>query len=629
MSDAISTATPAQLAPSPEIQRELDGWNTSTENRAEPVVTSNPMADVGLVTLKESKWGIVKDAHTKKSVLQKMRKKEKKIKKRKDSQQLHLQRCMKAREQQYTDTAQKLARKQAAKEATIGIIISAAVLIPFVELVLCRAILLPLFDTSDDRAGATNPPCHNAVYDSMRLGLTNDSPWSELCDREYFRYIALVYWVVTVLSGIGTEVIVGTFILGNLSKQSGEQLWLYAQFLFSLCAVVAFQGAASHAVYSLPFLVGGLWKFGFPETVGSMSLFLKSDNRCSPKALCHFFNAIGTLCHHSSAALLICLLLTGLQPLTRPIIACIIPLIWQHIFVPTKYMNNTVYVLIELVLDIYFQMEVLTNLEYFQGPTGMPQTYANPFGDYDPLVFRCAIGMLWAHELYLTSASLGLIAGLMETKDDEQIHSHGVTGALGSLLKSVNIDPLGDTFSAPEDENELLVAQFMLFDKDKNGTLDVHEVSEALGGVFDDFTVATLISRYDFEEENEEDTKLSFDEFCVMIESAKTIQRNFSLLDVDGDGAASMKEVKRALYLTFPKDDVKALLEDKKYEIQHRENTCVTFDEYCLIMDQLLDLARSDEHGEVEEWQDAFGGNTAVNRLQGEEWQRKLKDQQV
>ena len=38
-------------------------------------------------------------------------------------------------------------------------------------------------------------------------------------------YRALVYWVVTVLSGIGTEVIVGTFILGNLSKQSGEQLW--------------------------------------------------------------------------------------------------------------------------------------------------------------------------------------------------------------------------------------------------------------------------------------------------------------------------------------------------------------------------------------------------------------------
>ena len=96
---------------------------------------------------------------------------------------------MKAREQRYTNTAKKLARKQAAKEATIGIIISAVVLIPFVELVLCRAIFLPLFDTSDDRVGVTNPPCHNAVYDSMRLGLTNDSPWTELCDREYFRYM--------------------------------------------------------------------------------------------------------------------------------------------------------------------------------------------------------------------------------------------------------------------------------------------------------------------------------------------------------------------------------------------------------------------------------------------------------
>merc|ERR1712166_783107 len=555
MPEATSTATPAL----PDVQLELDGWKTSTEKGAEPGVTSSPKADAVAPKLARTNTqtyrGIVKDAQTKKSVLRKMRKKEKKVKKRKDSQQQQLQRCMKAREQRYTNTAKKLARKQATKEATIGIIISAVVLIPFVELVLCRAIFLPLFDTSDDRVGVTNPPCHNAVYDSMRLGLTNDSPWTELCDREYFRYIALVYWVVTVLSGIGTEVIVGTFILGNLSKQSGEQLWLYAQFLFSLCAVVAFQGAASHAVYCLPFLVGGLWKFGFPETVGSMSLFLKSDNRFSPKALCHFFNAIGTLCHHSSAALLICLLLTGLQPLTRPIIACIIPHIWQHIFVPTKYMSNTAYVLIELVLDIYFQMEILTNLEYFQGPTGMPQTYANPFGDYDPLVFRCAIGMLWAHELYLTSATFGLVAGLMESKENGHIHSHGVTAALGSLLQSVNVDPLGDTFSAPEDENELLVAQFMLFDKDKNGTIDV-----------------------------------------------------------DDDGQCQMKEVKRALYLTFPKDDVKALFEDKEYEIQQRENSAVTFDEYCLIMDQLLDLARSDEHGEVEEWQDAFGGNVESPR---------------
>ena len=37
MPDAISTATPAPLAPSPEIQRELDGWNTARENGAEPI----------------------------------------------------------------------------------------------------------------------------------------------------------------------------------------------------------------------------------------------------------------------------------------------------------------------------------------------------------------------------------------------------------------------------------------------------------------------------------------------------------------------------------------------------------------------------------------------------------------
>ena len=35
MPDAISSATPP--AHSPEFQRELDGWNTATENRTEPI----------------------------------------------------------------------------------------------------------------------------------------------------------------------------------------------------------------------------------------------------------------------------------------------------------------------------------------------------------------------------------------------------------------------------------------------------------------------------------------------------------------------------------------------------------------------------------------------------------------
>jgi len=260
----------------------------------------------------------------------------------------------------------KMKQKRALSEGIAFLLVSFILLAALIEMSV-RWIVTPLVEESASVSWEASPAsayqsriqqCYSSKHEVMGFGMTDSSPVASLCQREFMEYLCLIIWMVIVVSGLGTEVLVGTFALRNMDPESGETFWMIAQFLFSLCAVVALLGASQQSPFCLIFLVMGLWKFGFPETLGYATKARKAyreNGLLSVAFMGHASNCWGTLMHHSSAALLIAVLLTGLTPLTRAITSSIIPLILQHVFVVLRYVDTGLYTVILLMLDVYFQ----------------------------------------------------------------------------------------------------------------------------------------------------------------------------------------------------------------------------------------------------------------------------------
>ena len=173
------------------------------------------------------------------------------------------------------------------------------------------------------------------------------SATDHLGDLAFRRYVAFVVAATCVISGLGAEIVIGKAIVSALSTKSGT-LWHFSQLLFSLFLIIAILAAGEHNTMALPFLVAGLWKFGFPETIGC---FLEARTigfrNAAPmerlRASCAFLDGLGTLLHHTAGVLFVVEVLVGLAPLNRPMIAASIPLVIQHWFVLLRYRNSLLY----------------------------------------------------------------------------------------------------------------------------------------------------------------------------------------------------------------------------------------------------------------------------------------------
>jgi hypothetical protein len=294
-------------------------------------------------------------------------------------------------------------------------------------------------------------------------------------DHQFITFVTLNLWVVLVTSGIGTELIVGAFMVKHLTREQVQRTWEYVQFMFPLFAFLAFIGAGHQSPFAIPFVLVGLWKFGFPETVGYLSKAL--DDR-GLLAFSNLLNGLGTFLHHSSAALLICILAMGLAPLTRPMTSCILPLILQHLVVLVKYQSFGIYCILEVVLDTIFQWECLFNAQLFYGEHGMPLSASMPFKVVDPLVIRSMVGMFMAHWLYLLAAALSIVHGWIPEKAPIDVPSEQLnTWAAGFALVRAQSGSKSTTRSlkhkrphTPTD-TELLWHLFNRLDTDRSGVV--------------------------------------------------------------------------------------------------------------------------------------------------------------
>lgn len=115
---------------------------------------------------------------------------------------------------------------------------------------------------------------------------------------------------------------------------------------------------------AIPFLVLGLWKFGFPETILTMHMALNDLGSNVADWTIDFLNAVGLVVHHGAASLLICMLLVDVIPAGRRVVEPILILLMQHWFVLLRYVNRILYTILVLTLEVVFQWVVISNFQY-------------------------------------------------------------------------------------------------------------------------------------------------------------------------------------------------------------------------------------------------------------------------
>ena len=228
---------------------------------------------------------------------------------------------------------------------------------------------------------------------------------NELGDLAFRRYVAVVCATTCSITGLGSEVVLGVKLVAYISSDAGTVAWHFAQLLFSLFLTVAIM---SQSAFGLPFLVFGLWKCGFPETIGYFIMarnigFLnkRADERA--RAIACFLNGLGTLLHHNAGVWTVVCLVTHLAPFTRPILAPCLPLVVQHWMVLIKYHSQSTYVLVQLLLEVAWEFEVFANIRNVSNENG-----------FDRVVRPAALVMLVSHWLYLLAALVDLLAPRLE-----------------------------------------------------------------------------------------------------------------------------------------------------------------------------------------------------------------------
>ena len=227
-------------------------------------------------------------------------------------------------------------------------------------------------------------------------------PIDKLNDFDHSVYMAYILWGTATLAGFGLEALTWQCISKEGWNRALEARWKLAQTAFPLLAITTLGLASSRNYMALPILVLGLYKFGFPETLAYM--YGAARRTKLPLRISDFFDGAGNLLHHSSASLVICILVTGVIRPTRHVVDPIIVLVVQHWFVLLKYVHFKTYLAIELILELWFEWSIFSQYETYM----YAQHWTAPLA---------AGVMLVSHWMYLVAAGIRLVAGRNETTE--------------------------------------------------------------------------------------------------------------------------------------------------------------------------------------------------------------------
>ena len=126
-----------------------------------------------------------------------------------------------------------------------------------------------------------------------------------------------------------------------------------------------------------------------------MYLALHDSELCKRERIANMLDSVGLCAHHSAASLLICMFLAGVVKPEQSIYDSVLILCIQHVFTILQYSYKFIYIAIELILEVWFEWSVISNLELF---------LSNHWS-----VALCASVLLMSHWLYLICGVLRLI----------------------------------------------------------------------------------------------------------------------------------------------------------------------------------------------------------------------------
>lgn len=285
-----------------------------------------------------------------------------------------------------------------------------------------RFVLDPTFDR--EQGWSTN------MYSNTRqmLGDTQRPLWSftgrgvtsGLSDQAFKEWEVLACWVVCVVTGLGSEFFVGYEFLTTVKvvSRKHEHAWFVAQFVFSLVILTSILLARQGNALALIFGVAGAWKFGFPETLLSIIGGWQSPSIAGK--LSGLLNGFGTMAHHSALLLFISIFTLEVSPLTRPLVTGAMPLVAQHVVISVKYVSPVAYIIAELILEIWWEIEVFSVIEFSYLPHGVQEAPFQSSPMYSGLVVRCVCTMLLAHWMYWSAGILGFLAPTRPTPESEE-----------------------------------------------------------------------------------------------------------------------------------------------------------------------------------------------------------------
>eukprot|EP00984_Skeletonema_dohrnii_P025530 scaffold14713_cov135-Skeletonema_dohrnii-CCMP3373.AAC.1 len=255
------------------------------------------------------------------------------------------------------------------------------------------------------------------------LGVTGSFFTSNASDESYMVFYGFILWATIVLTGIGMEFFCFSLLIKDAWDLNTENRWRFVQFLFPLLASTAVGMAHSNNFWALPLITITLYKFGFPETILYLysGLFDKSMN--AGNRWKEVLEGIGTVIHHSSAALYITMVLVQIIPSTRSTVEVVIPVLVQHWFVLLRYRYRYVYVVVEILLELWFEWTVLSSLEVVHKKHWVSGIVAT--------------SMLVSHWLYFIAGGLGLYFEKSDTAQSDD-------PALRRLKTVRNLNAFGD-----------------------------------------------------------------------------------------------------------------------------------------------------------------------------------------
>lgn len=276
------------------------------------------------------------------------------------------------------------------------------------------------------------PDVDNELKDNYRGAQTNilgSAPHESLDFDQFVVYVGFLVWVTCLYSGFGLEVFVWSQFLQTWDEPR-EAAWRFVQFIFPLMLTTTLGLASQRNFLCFPFLVLGLWKFGFGECLlySYLGLFSNSPNRL--RRLSDLLNGVGTFIHHSAASFIIAMLSVGAISSSRYILNGAFILVVQHWITLLGYANPGLYTGATLVLEWYFQWVVFCKWSHEEEPCLQYGKSANmndshscrcATAEFDELYYlhwSAALGsgvMVFSHWIYLVAGAIDLF------NDDEDV----------------------------------------------------------------------------------------------------------------------------------------------------------------------------------------------------------------